>query len=51
MSVQDVRLTNCRLCNYQSDERLMLNIFVNNTDYADKITKFLYFKVFLDYCD
>lgn len=35
----------CRLCNYQSDQRLMLNILEEQFAYADKIDKYLDLKV------
>jgi hypothetical protein len=35
----------CRLCNYQSDKRLMLNIFNDNNDYSTKIRQYLNLKV------
>lgn len=38
-------MVNCRLCNYQSDQRLMLNVFEEQTAYAEKIDNYLGFKV------
>jgi hypothetical protein len=35
----------CRLCNYQSDKRLMLKIFDQPTEYDVKIGKYLNLKV------
>lgn len=35
----------CRLCNYQSDKRLMLNIFDVSLDYSKKIESYLRIKV------
>lgn len=38
---------NCRLCNYQSDKRLMLDVFEEPSAYAEKIDLYLGFKVSL----
>lgn len=38
-------LANCRLCNYQSDKRFMLNVFEPASDYATKIESYLDLKV------
>lgn len=38
-------LVNCRLCNYQSDKRLMLNVFEEPSAYAEKIDLYLSLKV------
>lgn len=38
-------LAKCRLCNYQSDKRLMLNIFDEPADYSRKIENYLNIKV------
>ncbi|CRL07467.1 CLUMA_CG020435, isoform A [Clunio marinus] len=39
-------LSNCRLCNYQCDKRLMLNIFDESSGYSEKIESYLSLKVF-----
>lgn len=41
----DEELIKCRLCNYQSDKRLMLNIFDTQSEYAFKIENYLNLKV------
>lgn len=38
-------LAKCRLCNYQSDKRLMLDIFDAVMEYKIKIEKYLNLKV------
>lgn len=38
-------IANCRLCNYQSDQRLMLNVFEQQAAYAEKIENYLDLKV------
>lgn len=38
-------MTKCRLCNYQSDKRLMLDVFDENTEYFVKIGNYLNIKV------
>lgn len=38
-------LTKCRLCSYQADNRLMLNIFEETTEYSKKIENYLNIKV------
>lgn len=35
----------CRLCSYQSDQRLMLNVFEQESAYAEKIENYLGLKV------
>lgn len=34
-------LIKCKLCNYQSDKRLMLEVFDPSTEYSKKIEKYL----------
>ncbi|XP_070508840.1 transcription factor grauzone-like [Chironomus tepperi] len=41
----DEEMTKCRLCNYQSDKRLMLGIFEENTEYFVKIENYLNIKI------
>lgn len=38
-------MVNCRLCNYRSDHRLMLNVFEEQAAYAAKIENYLSLKV------
>jgi hypothetical protein len=37
--------SHCKLCNYRSDERLMLNVFDEQSGYAEKIELYLDLKV------
>ena len=41
----DEEMTKCRLCNYQSDKRLMLDVFDDDTEYSVKIENYLNIKV------
>lgn len=41
----DESLANCRLCNYKSDQRLMLNVFEEPISYSEKIESYLDLKV------
>ena len=34
-------LLKCRLCNYQSDKRLMMDVFEEATEYSKKIKNYL----------
>jgi hypothetical protein len=43
-------LQNCRLCNYRSDQRLMLNVFDETAGYSDKIESYLSLKVKYPFC-
>lgn len=37
--------TNCRLCNYSSDSRLMMKVFDEQSGYQEKIELYLSLKV------